>query len=145
MDLKALGERLEERRRDIGLPRAELARRIGATENYVWMIERAKRRQNGEPSRPAKELLERWVSALRWGPEQERAVMNAAGYGEVLNRFASTAVFGSAVPLGQETFEDELRRMIADTELPYGKRVEAQREILELARVVLRLKLEGAG
>lgn len=64
MDLIALGKELEKRRRGLGIPRAEAARRIGVSPNYVWTIERARLRKHGEPSQPSKDVLARWADVL---------------------------------------------------------------------------------
>ncbi len=79
MNLVRLGGMLEERRKALGMPRAELARLLGVSENYVWLVERARRRKNGNPTQPSKELLEKWVAALRWGTEQRGQILELAG------------------------------------------------------------------
>lgn len=77
-----MGAALQGRRESLGLPRAELARRIRVTPTYVWMVERARRRKNGDPSRPAELLLQRWAQALGMDQRYTHQVLLLAGYGE---------------------------------------------------------------
>jgi transcriptional regulator with XRE-family HTH domain len=64
MDLQKLGAVLQARREALGIPRAEIARRVGVTPTYVWLIEGSKERPSGEPSKPSRTVLERWSRAL---------------------------------------------------------------------------------
>jgi transcriptional regulator with XRE-family HTH domain len=83
MDLQALGRALEDRRKTFALARGELARHLGVSTNYIWMVERAKPRAHGEPSQPSRNLLERWVQFL-WEAEHDQIEMTRilalAGY-----------------------------------------------------------------
>jgi len=79
MDLAELGKVLLERRESLGIPRAEIARRIGVTAGYVWMIERAKPRQRGMPSQPSEEVLKRWAKALGWDEPYVKQLLSLAG------------------------------------------------------------------
>jgi transcriptional regulator with XRE-family HTH domain len=82
-DLPALGAALRTRRRSLRIPSAELARRIEISPTYVWLVERAKERSSGEPSRPSEELLLRWTRALGMHEEEARHLLALAGYFEV--------------------------------------------------------------
>jgi transcriptional regulator with XRE-family HTH domain len=62
------------------LPNAELARRIGVSPTYVWMIESAAPRKNEQPSRPSEDLLRRWARALGMGPVDTERLLALAGY-----------------------------------------------------------------
>jgi Helix-turn-helix domain len=42
VDLETLGAALRERREALGIPRTELARRVGVTPTYVWLVEGAR-------------------------------------------------------------------------------------------------------
>lgn len=83
MDLQALGNDLEDRRKRLALTREALAQGVGVSANYVWMVERAKPRAHGEPSQPSREVLERWVRLL-WDEERDqseiRKTLALAGY-----------------------------------------------------------------
>ena len=59
----ALGHRIRERRRQIGITQVELARRIGISGSYLNMIERNKRQIAGA-------LLRRTADALALGPDE---------------------------------------------------------------------------
>jgi len=81
MDLTELGGLLRERRETLGIPRAVLGRRIGASTSYVWMIEGAKKRAGGNPAQPSRALLERWARALGWeGTAYVRQLLALAGH-----------------------------------------------------------------
>jgi transcriptional regulator with XRE-family HTH domain len=80
MDLPLLGEMLRKQREELGITRAALGRRIGATPNYLWMIEEAAERSNGAPSRPSKELLTRWFEVLEISALYRYFFMRFAGY-----------------------------------------------------------------
>lgn len=97
MDLEALGGVLRERRREAGMSRAELARRIGVTPTYVWLVEGAKPRKHGAPSRPGEAVLGKWVRALNMDADQAARVFALAGYGALFGA-AAVAVAGSGAP-----------------------------------------------
>jgi transcriptional regulator with XRE-family HTH domain len=82
MNLQRLGAVLHERREALGIPRTEIARRVGVTPTYVWLIEGARPRKNGEPSRPTEAVLERWARALGMDDRYTRQILLLAGYGE---------------------------------------------------------------
>jgi len=69
MDLQQFGALMEAQREQIGKTRAELARELGVSANYLWMIERAKPRRSGAPSQPSRRLVERWATILWEGDE----------------------------------------------------------------------------
>jgi transcriptional regulator with XRE-family HTH domain len=80
LDLAALGQELRSRRRALRIPSAELARRIGVSPTYIWLIEQAKPRQGGEPSRPSEDLLQRWTAALGMSRSDVQRIRELAGY-----------------------------------------------------------------
>lgn len=80
LDLPALGRELRSTRRGLRIPSAELARRIGVSQTYVWLIEQAKPRTSGEPSRPKEELLRRWTTALGMSADDAQRIRELAGY-----------------------------------------------------------------
>jgi transcriptional regulator with XRE-family HTH domain len=80
IDLPTLGRELRQRRRALRIPSAEFARRIGVSQTYVWLIEAAKPRQSGEPSRPSEDLLQRWTEALGMTEPEARHIHELAGY-----------------------------------------------------------------
>src|SRR5579859_6497895 len=83
LDLPALGVELRRRRRALRIPSAEFARRIGVSQTYVWLIEAAKPRSSGEPSRPSEDLLQRWTAALGMSESESRRIRELAGYFDV--------------------------------------------------------------
>jgi transcriptional regulator with XRE-family HTH domain len=80
IDLPTLGRELRQRRRALRMPSAEFARRIGVSQTYVWLIEAAKPRPSGEPSRPSEDLLQRWTEALGMTESEARHIHELAGY-----------------------------------------------------------------
>ncbi len=83
LDLPTLGVELRRRRRALRIPSAEFARRIGVSQTYVWLIEAAKPRSSGEPSRPSEDLLQRWTAALGMNEAESRRIRELAGYFDV--------------------------------------------------------------
>jgi transcriptional regulator with XRE-family HTH domain len=79
-DLSRLGHELRTRRRALRIPSAELARRIGVSPTYVWLIEQSKPRKSGEPSRPREDLLRRWMAALGMDASEAQQIREFAGY-----------------------------------------------------------------
>lgn len=146
MDLIELGRMLEARRKELGLSRAELARRVGKTPNYLWMVERAHLREGSKPPRPTMQALDQWVRALRWNRELHERVMQLAGYlspQPASQITPATAAFATEPPRTDAAFENKLRQMLAAAGLSYRKRIEAQNEILEHARIVIDSKSKG--
>src|SRR5690348_13498780 len=86
MDLKRLASVLREQRETVGVPAAELARRVGVSPTYVWMVEHARPRKGGEPSRPSRAVLERWARALGMDDRYARQVLALAGYEDDASR-----------------------------------------------------------
>jgi transcriptional regulator with XRE-family HTH domain len=80
LDLSTLGRELRTRRRALRIPSAELARRIGVSPTYVWLIEQSKPRKSGEPSRPSEDLLRRWMAALGMDASEAQQIREFAGY-----------------------------------------------------------------
>jgi transcriptional regulator with XRE-family HTH domain len=79
-DLRALGRALRERRKAVGTPRAEFARRLGVSPTYVWMVEQTKPRASGAPSRPSRSLLHRWSETLLMSDQDRGYLLTLAGY-----------------------------------------------------------------
>jgi transcriptional regulator with XRE-family HTH domain len=80
LDLPRLGHELRIRRRALRIPSAELARRIGVSPTYIWLIEQSKPRKGGEPSRPSEDLLRRWMTALGMDASESQRIGELAGY-----------------------------------------------------------------
>jgi transcriptional regulator with XRE-family HTH domain len=81
VDLEKLGAEMKQRRKALGMPGALVARRIGVSPSYLWMIESAKPRANGEPSKPSAKLMQLWAHALSLDEEGTQYVMGLAGHG----------------------------------------------------------------
>jgi transcriptional regulator with XRE-family HTH domain len=73
MELLELGRALRERRESIGIPKAEIARRVEISEGYVAMVEQGSRR-------PSKAVLERWAAALGWNEVYTQQLLTLAGH-----------------------------------------------------------------
>ena len=120
MDLVELGRVLQERRKALGIPQAELARRIEVSASYVWMIEQAKRRESGEPSQPSEVLLEKWADALGWDDPYTRQLLALAGHTTPSSTSTPSLPFGGAGALHfpqprsmeEEVLVEELRELL---------------------------------
>jgi transcriptional regulator with XRE-family HTH domain len=73
MELLELARVLRERREAIGIPKAEIARRVEVSESYVAMVEQGKRR-------PSRAVLERWAAALGWDEVYTQQLLTLAGH-----------------------------------------------------------------
>jgi transcriptional regulator with XRE-family HTH domain len=87
MDLKKLGEVLSERIERIGISRAELARRVKMSRSTLWIYERGESPATGEPTKPAKDKLERLAAVLTFTPDERQQflamLLELAGYEEL--------------------------------------------------------------
>lgn len=80
IDLAGLGRELRTRRKALRVPSAELARRIGVSPTYIWLIEQARPRPSGQPSRPSEDVLSQWMLALGMSEEERQRLRELAGY-----------------------------------------------------------------
>ena len=120
MDLVELGRLLHERREALGIPRAVVARRIGVTPSYVWMVEQAKKRKTGQPSQPSKDLLIQWAKALGWDEPYTRQLLVLAGHVQSDSASGLSLPFGGAGALHfpqprsmeEEALIQELRELL---------------------------------
>jgi transcriptional regulator with XRE-family HTH domain len=106
MDLIRLAAVLRERREALGISAAEIARRVGVSPTYVWMVELARPRKGGEPSRPGAALLEKWARALGMDERYARQLLLLAGYESVQpdeRSVSRSAARSLAVPAPQST------------------------------------------
>jgi transcriptional regulator with XRE-family HTH domain len=101
MDLKKLGEVLSERIERIGISRAELARRAKLGRSTLWIYERGESPATGEPTRPAKDKLERLAAVLTFTPDERQVflaqLLELAGYEELPNRTLAQAASSETV------------------------------------------------
>lgn len=79
-DLKAVGESLRSRRKERHVSRTDLARKVGVSPTYLWMIEEAKERANGEASQPSQFLLSQLAAELAMSHEETYELLELAGY-----------------------------------------------------------------
>jgi len=112
IDLERLGRELRGRRRALRIPSAELARRISVSPTYVWLIEQAKPRPRGEPSRPSEELLDRWTMALGMDDGEAQHIRELAGY---FGPTRPVSVPPQFAPAPTPTRDDRLRDMDASS------------------------------
>jgi transcriptional regulator with XRE-family HTH domain len=80
MDLKRLGNILQDRRETLGIPAAVLARRAGIARSTLWMVENGENPRTEKPSRLSKDKLERLMTVLRIDPQEQLELLNLAGY-----------------------------------------------------------------
>jgi transcriptional regulator with XRE-family HTH domain len=78
--LATMGKLLRERRDDLGLSRAEIARRTEVTPTYIYLIEQARSPKGRNPYKPRSDVLLRWASALDLDQSQANHVLSLAGY-----------------------------------------------------------------
>lgn len=79
-DLYELGKSLREYRNALGISRSEAARRALISITYLYHLENAVRRTHGEPSQPAKNVLERIAEVLKLTQEERQRLLVLAGY-----------------------------------------------------------------
>jgi len=122
MDLRELAAILAKGRN--GLPKAEIARRVGISESFVAMVEGAQRR-------PSKVVIEKWAQVLGWtDPRYLSRLLALAGHGSGSGARATEL---SGAPLD----EDSLTFPEAHTAAPNALRMTVERE--ELTREFLGL------
>lgn len=80
MDLTTLAAILKQGRENLGMSRAELARRLGVTAHYVWQVEQANVRDNRRTVRPSTGLLARWSKLLGWDEKALRQLLILSGH-----------------------------------------------------------------
>jgi transcriptional regulator with XRE-family HTH domain len=78
--LAAMGKLLRGRRDDLGLSRAEIARRTEVTPTYIYLIEQARSPKGRNPYKPRSDVLLRWASALDLDQSEANNVLSFAGY-----------------------------------------------------------------
>jgi transcriptional regulator with XRE-family HTH domain len=102
MDLKKLGKVLTERIERIGISRAELARRAKMSRSTLWIYERGESPETGEPTRPAKDKLERLAAALTFNPDERQRflaqLLELAGYDGFPNPDTAQAASSGSFP-----------------------------------------------
>jgi transcriptional regulator with XRE-family HTH domain len=105
MDLKKLGEVLTEQIERIGISRAELARRAKLGRSTLWIYERGESPATGEPTRPAKDKLERLAAVLTFNPEERQAflaqLLELAGYEGLPNPTMAQVASSGTIPTRQ--------------------------------------------
>jgi transcriptional regulator with XRE-family HTH domain len=105
MDLKKLAEVLTARRERIGISRAELARRAKLGRSTLWIYERGESPVTGEPTKPAKDKLERLAAALTFNPDEHQMflaqLLELAGYEGFRNSDTAQAASSGTTPTRQ--------------------------------------------
>jgi transcriptional regulator with XRE-family HTH domain len=139
MDLERLGSVLRERREALGIPAAEIARRVGVSPAYVWMVENARPRKSGEPSRPREAVLDRWTRALGMDERYARQVLRLGGYGGEEEKTVSTEAI-AARPLAGPAMMQALVGSPVHFQMPPSLRDDV---LLDDVRETLRLAAES--
>jgi transcriptional regulator with XRE-family HTH domain len=119
MNLSELSRVLRERREAIGIPKAEIARRVEVSESYIAMIEQGERR-------PSKAVLERWAEALGWDAVYSHQLLVLAGH---------SASEQDSAPAPRLPFAG------GALHFPQPKRMERERVIQELQVVLKRAEI----
>jgi transcriptional regulator with XRE-family HTH domain len=78
--LAEMGKLLRERRDELGLSRAEIARRSEVTPTYIYLIEQARSPKGRNPYKPRSDVLLRWAGALELDQTEANHVLSLAGY-----------------------------------------------------------------
>jgi transcriptional regulator with XRE-family HTH domain len=79
-NLKAVGERLRARREERRISRTDLAKKVGVSTTYLWMVEEARERANGAASQPSQFLLSQLAVELGMTREETYDLLELAGY-----------------------------------------------------------------
>jgi predicted transcriptional regulator len=79
-DLKRVGRWLRTRRTEQHIARTDLARRVGVSPTYLWMVEEARERANGEASQPGQPLLSQLATELGMTDQESHDLLRLAGY-----------------------------------------------------------------
>lgn len=80
MDLEQLGALIHYKREEAGIPLSTVAKRAGIGRSTLWIIERGANPQTGNPSRPAKETIERLAEALHLNQAETEELLSLADY-----------------------------------------------------------------
>jgi predicted transcriptional regulator len=114
-DLKRVGQWLRARRTEQHIARTDLARSVGVSPTYLWMVEEARERANGEASQPGQPLLRQLATELGMTDQESHDLLRLAGYfpiedGPVNSAtpvFSSTPNLGSVDPKGERTMSQQ--------------------------------------
>jgi predicted transcriptional regulator len=98
-DLKRVGQWLRTRRTEQHIARTDLARRVGVSPTYLWMVEEARERANGEASQPSQFLLRQLATELGMSEQESHDLLRLAGYSPV-----DDAPVGLMAPVFSGTF-----------------------------------------
>jgi predicted transcriptional regulator len=79
-DLKRVGQWLRARRTEQHIARTDLARRVGVSPTYLWMVEEARERASGEASQPSQFLLRQLATELGMTERESHDLLRLAGY-----------------------------------------------------------------
>ncbi len=137
MELRALGQYLAQRRKELGIPVAAVARRAGIARSTVYAVESGKDPRTGKPPRPRPELLERWAQALELplGHILELAGYVGRGRPVAASPVAAAGPPSPAAPGDQDTsFARHVAEIVSAYDLPYGARQDVWRRILRVAQ-----------
>jgi transcriptional regulator with XRE-family HTH domain len=132
MDLKKLAEVLNARRERIGIARAELARRAKLGRSTLWIYERGESPATGEPTRPAKDKLERLAAVLTFTPDERQQflaeLLELAGYEMLPTSITAQSASSETIPtmqrqrgilasplIADQSDEDELESRVPPT------------------------------
>lgn len=130
MNLTELGQALQERRKAVGITKAEIARRVKVSEGYIGLVERGLRR-------PSKGKLLLWAKALGWGDTDSdpytRQVLVLASH--------LTQKVAAPLPLGART-TPRLPFASGALHYPQPRRLERERLIEEFRESLNRVDAE---
>jgi transcriptional regulator with XRE-family HTH domain len=147
MDLQKLAEVLSERRRQLGMPLTEVARRTGIDRYNLWVYERGVNPRTGKPSRPAKDRLERLAAVLSFDPDEQEEflaeLLELAGYREELAAVPDFAGLVHAAkpvkPVRTRTIGQRIDRLINAAKLSEEEQQIVEEALLGTNRALLAL------
>lgn len=82
MDLIKLGKIFKEKRKAIGIPLSQAAKRARIDRSSLWVLERGKNPKTGKPSKPSFDKLIRLGQVLRLDKQTQGEILSLAGYSE---------------------------------------------------------------
>lgn len=93
-DLDTLGDRLRRRRQALGIRSQNVAHQLRVSQNYVWLIEKAREPRPREQGRPSRPVLVRWATALGADRDELREWLTLADYDPTLTEDEMAMVAG---------------------------------------------------
>jgi transcriptional regulator with XRE-family HTH domain len=146
MDLQNLAEELSARRKQLGMPLTEVARRAALERYTLWVYERGVNPKTGKPSRPGKDRLERLAAVLSVDPdEQEEFLAKLLRLGGYQQETTGVGTFGllhptlPEKPVKTRTIGQRIDRLIKTAKLSEEEQRIVEEALLSTNRSLLAL------